>query len=112
MGDTGRSAKACQALITDFFRLLQRELIEVSDTSSPFHQSLITDFFRERSVAPALSESIWEVLSSEGVNLASLPETPTSKFPPSFSTYTHITETPEIRLARARHRLLLQLVEV
>ena len=107
-----------QSRITNFFHTLHVPLTE-PESYCPFHQSLITDYFREidlsivvshsffdgTRILPMLSESIMQFLTYTQLEARipfSAPQTPTSKFVPSNSDFTHVSESPEIRLARIR----------
>ena len=107
-----------QSRIIDFFHTLHVPLIE-PERYRPFHQSLITDYFREidllivvshsfsdgGKIVRVLSESVTQSLTYTQLETRipfSAPQTPTSKFVPSNSDFTHVFETPEIRLARIR----------
>ena len=112
--------KGLQSRITDYFNSLHVPLVE-PESYCPFHQSLITDYFREISVSPVVSESDFYSRRSVSVLFESVlqelsytvfsipsskPQTPMSKFVPTASTCTHVSETLEIKLARERAETL------
>ena len=110
------SSRASQLRITDYFHTLHVPLTEPG-SFCPFHQTLITDYYREiklsivvsesysegRRPVPVLSESVLQALTST-VSERPIPsfdfETPVSKFATSDSSFTHVSETPHIRLTR------------
>ena len=103
-----------------------------SKSFCPFHQSLITDYYQEielsivfsesysdgRRSVPVLSESVLQPLTSIVSEPLAIPfcepQTLVSKFVPLDTSYTHMSETPEIQLekirakALAHHRNILQ----
>ena len=110
--------QSLQSRITDFFHTLHVPLTE-PESYCPFHQSLITDYFREIDLSivvshnfsdggrilPVLSKSVMQSLTYTQLETRipfSAPQTPTSKFVPSNSDFTHVSESPKIRLGGIR----------
>lgn len=112
-------SKGLQSRITRFFHTLHVPLTKL-ESYCPSHQTLITDYFREIDPSNVVSESYFNErtvsFSFESVSqaftytLSSIPscepQTPVSKFFPSDSSFTHMSETPEIQLARDRAKMV------
>jgi len=106
------SSRASQLRITDYFHTLHVPLTEL-ESFCPFHQTLITDYYREielsilvsesysegKRFVPVFSESVLQALTST-MSKRSIPsfdsETPVSKFVASDTNLTHVFETPHI----------------
>lgn len=104
------SLHGAQALITDFFHQL-RNGEESSTSQFEFHQTLITDFYHEHAESPTVSQSqsVSELsLSESEFVLSNERQSPMSLHTLSFSECTHISETPEFRLARFEYEFELE----
>ena len=106
-------SKSLQLRITDYFHTLHVLLTE-SESFCPFHQSLITDYYQEIELSIVFSESYSDGRSTVLVLIKSVlqpltsikskppaipfcePQTLVSKFVPSDTSHTHVSETPEI----------------
>lgn len=105
MGGRRRSSSpdGAQALITDFFHQLREE--EELSSEWVVHQTLITDFYHEREETVEVSQSVFQPSFSDSEFHSLLdeePQIPISQYSLTYSEYTHVSETPEIRLARAK----------
>ncbi|KAG0573625.1 hypothetical protein KC19_VG194600 [Ceratodon purpureus] len=105
--------KALQSRITDYFNCLNACVVE-QESYCPFHQTLITDYFREISGALVgsqinfYSRSVSIIFKSVLHDLSHTSElrTPMSKFVRSGSVCTHVSEIPEVILTRKRAQML------
>lgn len=101
MGSRRSSSTASQALITDFFQ--QERVTEPEVDEWFFYQTLITDFYSEREETVEVGQSVSEhsFTDSEFHSLLDIePQTPISQLSLRYSDCTHVSETPENRVAR------------
>ena len=102
MGSRRSSSTASQALITDFF--YQDRVTEPEVDEWVFYQTLITDFYRESEeiVEVGQSASEYSLTDSEFHSFLDIePQTPVSELSLRYSDCTHVSETPETRVARS-----------
>lgn len=105
MGGRRRSSSpdGAQALIIDFFHQLRDE--EELSSEWVVYQTLITDFYHESAESVEVSQSVSQLsfpYSEFDSLLNKEPQTPISQYSITYSECTHVSETPEIRLARAK----------
>jgi len=101
-GRRSTSPDGAQALITDYFHQLRDE-----ELSSEWvvYQTLITDFYHKWAESSTVFQSISQLSISDSEFDSLLrkdPQTLISQYNILYSECTHISETPEIRLARAQ----------